>query len=180
MKTVFTIAFTMLMLVTSGLAYAVKIYECEDEAGNRSFVSSCPPGSTIVDEKKFNVAKEPEVSPISATMYLVPGCGACDQVKEFFQLRKIALTEKNVENNVELQKELAGKAGELKVPTVVINDTVISGYDRTRMISALEAAGYKETESAQTQTQTPEPEPEPEPEETTDQQDTMAEQPAVE
>jgi glutaredoxin len=168
MKTVFTIALTMLMLAFSGLVHAVKIYECEDEAGNRSFDSNCPPGSTIVGEKKFNLVKEPEASPISATMYLVPNCGACDQVREFFMLRKIALTEKNVDNNVELQKELTEKAGELKVPTVVINDTVISGYDRVKMISTLEAAGYSDTVPAP---------PLSTPAETTSQPDTVAEQP---
>lgn len=144
MKTVSTIACALLMFAFADLSYAVSVYECEDEQGNRSFYDRCPPGTTAVNEKKFNVKPEKEAAEISATLYLVPKCEACDLVREFFQLRKIALVEKNVDNNIELQNELTEKAGELKVPTVVINDNVISGYDRSELINALKAAGYED------------------------------------
>lgn len=176
MRTVFTFTFTMLLLAVSGLAHAVKIFECEDENGSRSFASHCPPGTTMVSEKKINLGTKTEAPAVSATMYYIPNCDACEQVREFFQLRQITLAEKNVDNNVEMQNELAEKAGELKVPTVVINDTVISGYDRNKMISALEAAGHSSPEPAAQPE--PEPTPAPPPAETTSQPDTFAEQPA--
>lgn len=144
MKTVSTFACVILMFTLAGSSYAVSVYECEDEQGNRSFYDRCPPGTTAVNEKKFNVIPEKEASEISATLYLVPKCEACDLVREFFQLRKIALIEKNVNENIELQNELTEKTGELRVPVTVINDTVISGYDRSELINALKAAGYED------------------------------------
>lgn len=142
----------LLYLITLPVS-ATTVFQCEDEQGNRSFYDRCPPGTTAVDEKKFNVGIKKEPEKISATLYFVPNCSPCDMVKEFFELRKIPLTEKNVNNNIDLQKELSEKTGGLKVPTVVINDTVINGYNRDEMMNALKATGYKDPFSKETATE---------------------------
>ena len=127
----------------------VKIVECEDENGNRSFQKTCPPGTTLVGEKKLRTGSpgsgtENSNVDIQATIYLVPDCDACDEVKEFLNGRDISITEKNVKDNIELQDELNKLVGALKVPTTVIGDEILSGYSRQTFMEALKAAGYKE------------------------------------
>jgi glutaredoxin len=139
------------------ISAAVKVVECEDEQGNRSFQSACPPGSILVDEKKIptgDIPPPPLVrksetdesggANINATLYYIPECGPCDEVREFFQLRQVSITEKNVNENIEVQNELKELRGSLKVPATVIGEKVITGYNRSELIAALEAAGYKE------------------------------------
>ena len=131
---------------------AVSIVECEDAQGNRSFQKTCPPGSTQLSTKKINTGssnsakKEANNVNVKATLYLIPDCEACEEIKEFLGSRNISIAEKNVNENIELQTELTDLTGSLKVPTTVIGDEVLTGYSRSKFIAALEAAGYKETD----------------------------------
>jgi len=128
---------------------AVKIVECEDELGNRSYQKSCPPGYTQLSEKKINTRNNSDNSKnqstdIKATLYVIPDCEACDEIKEFLNNRKISFTEKNVNENIELQKELTDLTGSLKVPTTIIGDEILTGYSRSKFLNALKEMGYKE------------------------------------
>jgi glutaredoxin len=129
---------------------AVKIVECEDEKGNRSFQKICPPNSTMIGEKKLSTgagsADTSNVN-INAILYSIPDCEACDEIKEFLGSRNIPITEKNVNDNIELQNELTELTGALKVPTTVIGEEVLTGYSRSKFLSILEAAGYKDEDS---------------------------------
>ena len=129
------------------------VFECEDEQGNRSFQKVCPPGSVQVGEKKLTTGSNAESgksnnADIQATLYLIPDCVACDEVKEFLGARDIPITEKNVNEDIALQNELTDLAGSLKVPTTVIGDEVLIGYSRTKFLKALEAAGYTTNEGS--------------------------------
>lgn len=130
---------------------AVKIVECEDEEGNRSFQKTCPPGTTLIGSKKISTGNAGRVEDInidiSATLYVIPECESCVEVREFLDARKIKFEEKDVSKDIELQKELTDIAGGLKVPTTVIGDQIISGYSRSKLKEALTSAGYKEEES---------------------------------
>jgi glutaredoxin len=133
---------------------AVKVVECEDEQGNRSFQKVCPPGSTMVSEKKLATGKGEATKAISssssniqATLYFVPDCEACDEVKSYLKNRNISITEKNASEDVSIQKELTELTGTLKVPVVVIGEKTITGYNRSELKATLENAGYKEEES---------------------------------
>jgi hypothetical protein len=94
----------------SGIA-AVNIVECEDNSGNRSFQKTCPPGSSVVGEKKLSTGKkegnnEKSTLDINVTLYSVPDCDTCDEVREFFQNRNVSITEKDVNSNINYQTEL--------------------------------------------------------------------------
>lgn len=131
-----TLAFFLIILpMTTG---AVTVYECEDSEGNRSFYDRCPPGTTPVEEKNLRGERQPEQPEV--TLYSVPECGACTKVRNFLQARNIPFEDKNVKDNAELQKELNEKADGLKVPTVVINQAVITGFDESAIKQALENA----------------------------------------
>jgi glutaredoxin len=142
--------FTVLLLICcllSANVWAVKIYECEDELGNRSFEQQCPPGTSLLKAKQYSTTggssnlSQQKLTPL--VLYLVPDCDSCDQLKEFLSVRNIAVTEKNVSDAAALQQELKGKTGgDLRVPVLLVGEKVLSGYNRSKLIAALTKAGY--------------------------------------
>jgi len=133
-----------MLFLNASPSWGVDIYECEDAKGNRSFHDRCPPDMTQVTKKQYSTrAGTPAKTSLAAlTLYIVPDCDTCQQVKEFLAVRSIAFNEKNVNENIALQSELKEKAGDLKVPALVIGNQVITGYERNNLISVLTKAGY--------------------------------------
>lgn len=146
MNTIRAIILIFSFWIISTHVWAVKVYECEDELGNRSFQANCPPGSTLVNEKNYSTGKgnnsdENKLMPL--VLYMVPDCIVCNQVKDYIVEKKLALTEKNVEEDFELQQELKSKNnGQLRVPVLLVGDMAISGFNPDNIASALSDAGY--------------------------------------
>ena len=146
----------ILFCLTSANLFAVSIYECVDEAGNRTFQERCPPGTTLAGEKKFYTGTgvaEGAAPDVAVTLYLVPDCDACDVVRNVLSDYGARFTEKNIENNVELQTELMEKSGggaTLSVPTVIVGEKVIVGFNKQGLTSTLEEAGFKKAGSGET------------------------------
>ncbi len=139
------LCFCSLFAIASGAD--VQIVECQNARGERSFQTSCPPGSTPIGKKEFKTSLDSKkaVNPdIYATLYSIPDCEACDQIKEFLQIRNIAVTEKNVNESIEVQNELISLAGSLDVPLTVIGEEVISGYSRNKFLQVLKEQGLQE------------------------------------
>jgi len=130
---------SLLCLASSSL-FAVNVYQCEDELGNKSFQAHCPPGTEIVDKKQYG--SKPKQAVITPTVYLISNCPACSAVQEFFQSRQISITEINIENNTELQAELIGIVGSLKVPTIIIGEKILSDYRPDELVDVLTQAGF--------------------------------------
>jgi glutaredoxin len=148
---------TVFLSIITLPGWAVKIYECEDEAGHRTFESHCPPGTTLVQEKKYGSPKqETEQEEINVTLYTIPKCAACDEVREFLNLKGINITEKNVNEDIAIQNELKELTDDVRVPLALIGDQKILGYNRSQLQSAIEAAGYIEpTPEGETGEETP-------------------------
>ena len=125
----------------------IRVVECEDEHGDRTFQTTCPPNSKLIKEKNI-VTESSRRNAKSAnfdaeiTLYYVPGCDSCDDVREFLQNRKLSFSSKDVSNDLALQQKLTELAGSLKVPVLAINDEIVTGYSRDRLKGALKAAGY--------------------------------------
>lgn len=154
------LGFTLIVLYFLAMpAMAAKIYECVDEAGNTTYMDMCPPGSSPAGEKSFYTGskKAESGSPdVPVTLYTVPGCDACDVVKNILNTYKASFTEKNIQDNVALQTELQAKSGggsTLSVPTVIIGEKVIVGYNKQTLTSSLEEVGFKTGEEAGTNEQ---------------------------
>ncbi|GJM17708.1 MAG: hypothetical protein DHS20C13_30350 [Thermodesulfobacteriota bacterium] len=152
MKHLLKILFATLF-ITFGLQgfAAVNVVECEDETGNHSFQKVCPPGSMKIGEKKLKTGasaeKKSSNTNIQVTLYSIPDCEACDEIREFLGTRNISITEKNANEDIDIQKELTELTGSLKVPTTIIGEEVLTGYNRSKFLSVLEAAGYSDEES---------------------------------
>ena len=154
MKLMIRLLIVIYLSLFAAAAWSVEILQCEDAQGNKSFYTQCPPGWHELNKKNYSTATADTGSTtpnISATLYVVPNCDTCDQVKEFLDVRKISVTEKDVSGNADLQKELKDKTGgELRVPVLVLGDKVLTGYNRANLLTALAAEGYKEPEAAAT------------------------------
>ncbi len=146
----FIIPITIIMCVSAQPVAAVKIVECEDEQGNKSFSKTCPPGYSVVGEKKISTgtgeARQVDARDITATIYLVPECAACDEAKEFLNVLGVNLNVINIADDIKYQNTVKELAGELRVPVTVIGDKVIPGYSRDKFESAVKAAGLKQEE----------------------------------
>ena len=129
----------------ANLVQAVEIFECRDENGAISFQDRCPPGTTPVNERNYDTglptgAENAQRPPIK--LYMIPDCDTCSQVKEFLEIRNLQFSEVDVSEDVDLQDELTEVAGELKVPVLLVGDTVLNGYNRTVFIQALTESGH--------------------------------------
>jgi len=149
MKT-FTSIFLFMLFYQIQQVAAVTIVECEDSLGERSFQASCPPGSTQINARVIHAGSNSDVSTdnssINATLYVVPECDPCEDVREFLQSRNVRVTVKDVSFEQVMQEELQALTGTLRAPVVVIGETIISGYKRSDLLAALVAAGYTATE----------------------------------
>lgn len=132
-------------------AYAVTVYECVDEEGNSTFQDRCPPGTSPANEKNIATGSKKksaadEVKPdVATTLYVMSNCEACDIVHGLLLQYGANFNEVNVGTDVELQIQLREKInaeGSLTLPTTIIGEEVIIGYDRQKLITTLESIGY--------------------------------------
>ncbi|MCC6201738.1 MAG: glutaredoxin family protein [Gammaproteobacteria bacterium] len=126
---------------------ATTVVECFDRDGSVFFGSFCPPGSTKKAERRYkpelganqNQAKHlPQV-----TLFSIAECDACDLVRNALDSREVPYNEKNVSDNKENQDELLRvTGGTLSVPTVLVGENSLRGYNRSAIDNALNQAGY--------------------------------------
>ncbi len=132
-------------------AQAVTVVQCEDEQGNVTFQDRCPPGAEEVGSKKYHTrgssAQGRAVFTGPVILYRIAECDGCDEIKELMSARNIRITEKDVNENTEYQNELKEKVGALKVPTVIIGDQAIVGYNRDKLLAGLNALGVPTPET---------------------------------
>ena len=70
-------------------------------------------------------------------VYSSPTCQFCNEVKEYFRIKKIKFTEYDVSVNKEKAAEMIKKTGRTSVPVLDINGTIIIGFDRDAIEVAL-------------------------------------------
>ena len=145
-KTSCVLLFSLVALMASA---AVTVVECVDAEGNVSFRDKCPPGTTKAGDKVLlgvSPSKAKSTSEIAVdnpvSLYSVPNCDACDLVRNALSTRRVPFHEKNVQDDAASQNELKSKTGNLTVPSVLVGATVLTGYNRSALDSALNQAGY--------------------------------------
>ena len=70
-------------------------------------------------------------------IYTTPTCPFCKMVREFLRKHNVGFEDVNVAENKEAAKEMIEKSGQLGVPVIDIEGTVIVGFDRGKIESAL-------------------------------------------
>jgi len=70
-------------------------------------------------------------------VYSTSWCPWCSRVKDFLKEKKIPFKDINVENNPEAAQEMADKSGQMGVPVIDIDGTIIVGFNEPEIRKAL-------------------------------------------
>ncbi len=73
----------------------------------------------------------------SITMYTTPTCGFCHMAKEYLKSKKIDFVSKDITADAEAYKEVLDKSGQLGVPVLDIDGSIVVGFDRPKIDAAL-------------------------------------------
>lgn len=71
------------------------------------------------------------------TIYTTPTCVYCRMAKAFFSEQQVPYAEKDVVTDLKAREEMVRKSGQLGVPVIDIEGTVIVGFDRDAIAEAL-------------------------------------------
>ena len=74
------------------------------------------------------------------TIYSTTWCGFCKMAKEYFKAKNVEFEEFNIETDADRQKEMIDKSGQMGVPVIDINGTIIVGFDRPQIDAALRSS----------------------------------------
>ncbi|MDW7652148.1 MAG: glutaredoxin family protein [Bacillota bacterium] len=74
----------------------------------------------------------------SVDLYTVHGCIYCLRVKEYLSEKKVDFTEYNVEDDSEARERMVDLSGHTTIPTIVVDEDVVVGYDPKRLAKLLE------------------------------------------
>lgn len=67
------------------------------------------------------------------TVYTAPWCAFCHAVKQYFDAKHIEYTEKDVEKDPANAIEAVHKSGQMGIPVIDFDGTIVVGFDRQRI-----------------------------------------------
>ena len=74
---------------------------------------------------------------MAVKIYSTPVCPYCTMAKDFLKQNKIEFQEIDVSADVNAAQEMINKSGQMGVPVLDINGTIIVGFDREAIKKAL-------------------------------------------
>jgi glutaredoxin-like YruB-family protein len=75
------------------------------------------------------------------TIYSTPTCHFCHIAKDFFTSKGIPYEDFDVSLDIEKRKEMVDKSGQMGVPVITIDDKLIVGFNKPKVMEIL---GIKE------------------------------------
>ena len=75
------------------------------------------------------------------TIYSTPTCHFCHMAKDFFAEKGVSFEDFNVSTDLEKRKEMVERSGQMGVPVIVIEDKVVVGFNKPKIMELL---GIKE------------------------------------
>ena len=63
-------------------------------------------------------------------IYSTPSCTFCNMAKDFFKKNNIQYEEFNVATDLEKRKEMVQKTGQMGVPVIDIDGSIVIGFDQ--------------------------------------------------
>ena len=73
-------------------------------------------------------------------VYSADWCAFCHAAKKYFDKIGVKYEDRNVEKDVAFAHEAVEKSGQMGIPVIDIDGTIIIGFDRPRIDTALKAA----------------------------------------
>ena len=80
---------------------------------------------------------------MSVMIYTTNHCPFCHMAKEYFKKHDVKYMEINVEEDPEAAEEMIEKSGQMGVPVIEIDGTIIVGFNRPAIERALEKSKNK-------------------------------------
>lgn len=71
------------------------------------------------------------------TIYSTPTCPYCKMAKEFLKEKSIEFTDIDVSSNQEKAQEMIDKTGQMGVPVIDVDGTLMVGFDKKKLAEAL-------------------------------------------
>ena len=78
---------------------------------------------------------------MAVKIYTTPTCSWCKKTKEWLKEHKVKYEEMDVGKDKEKAKEMMEKSGQMGVPVLDIDGTIIVGYDVDKIKKALKMEG---------------------------------------
>lgn len=76
----------------------------------------------------------------SVTVYSADWCAFCHAAKDYLDKIGVKYTDKNVESDPVYMQESVEKSGQMGIPVLDVNGTIIVGFDRPKIDAALKNA----------------------------------------
>ncbi len=70
-------------------------------------------------------------------VYSTPTCVYCNMAKSFFKASGFEYKDFNVATDLEKRKEMIDKTGQMGVPVIDIDGTIVVGFDESKIRSSL-------------------------------------------
>lgn len=77
----------------------------------------------------------------TVTIYSTPQCHWCHRTKDYLRSKNIPFVDHNVADDTTLAQEMIDKSGQMGVPVIDIDGTIVVGFDQTKINELL---GIKE------------------------------------
>ena len=74
---------------------------------------------------------------MSVTLYSTPSCAYCRMAKDYFRQNGIAFSEYNVASDQRKAEEMVRKSGQMGVPVIEVNGSIIIGFNKPEIERAL-------------------------------------------
>jgi len=74
---------------------------------------------------------------MSVTLYSTPSCAYCRMAKDYFRTKGVAFTEYNVASDQRKADEMVRKSGQMGVPVIDVNGSIIIGFNKVEIERAL-------------------------------------------
>lgn len=76
---------------------------------------------------------------INIVIYSTPNCPYCHQVKRYLAEKGISFSDKDVATDVDARNEMVKKSGQLGVPVIEVNGSIIIGFNRPKLDELLQS-----------------------------------------
>ncbi|MBP6908579.1 MAG: glutathione S-transferase N-terminal domain-containing protein [Candidatus Pacebacteria bacterium] len=73
----------------------------------------------------------------TVTIYSTPTCHFCHMAKDFFKEKNISYQEFNVAEDHAKRQEMVEKSGQMGVPVIQVNDSIIVGFNKPKLVELL-------------------------------------------
>jgi len=75
------------------------------------------------------------------TVYSTPTCHFCHMAKDYFVEKGIPYEDFDVSKDLDKRKEMMDKSGQMGVPVIIIEDQIVVGFNKPKIVELL---GIKE------------------------------------